>query len=205
MFSPSEIYALRGRISKNMSKKRFLHTLGVEAMAVKLAQYCLPEDVAEISAAALLHDVAKEIPCDELLRIIENGGIVLDEAERKMPAVWHSLAAPFVIKRDFPEFATDKVLSSVYNHTLGAPDMSVFDEIIFVSDFIEETRAYAASRITREKLLGSLTEGNFSSNISALHVAVLDEMDSTLAHLSDKGVPISERTILTRNAFLTKI
>ena len=140
MISHSDIENLRGEISKRLSCDRYTHTLGVERAAVFLAQMCLPEKECELRAAALLHDVTKELSTEEHFQILRSAKQKILDKDRDFIPILHSFTAPAVISADFPEFATDQILSAVYNHTLGDSDMTVFDEIIFLADFIEDTR-----------------------------------------------------------------
>ena len=76
-----------------------------------------------------MHDVTKELDSGEQVRLLKLLGVSTDEM--LSPPVFHSITAPMVIRRDFSEFATENVLSAVYNHTTAAYDMSLFDEIIY--------------------------------------------------------------------------
>jgi HD superfamily phosphohydrolase YqeK len=91
--------------------------------------------------------------------------------------------APERIKRDFPDLATPDILSGVFNHTIGAPDMSVFDEIIFLSDYIEQTRSYESSVKLREYVLNNMKAENPLQNVEILHRACVIAIDNTVLHL----------------------
>ena len=58
-FGEKEIAALRERVIREMSPKRFHHTAAVEDMVTRLASLFCPEDIPALRAAALLHDVGK--------------------------------------------------------------------------------------------------------------------------------------------------
>ena len=204
-FSESDIKYLRAEVSKRLSNKRFLHTLAVSEMAAELSVFCGIECKIEAEIAGLLHDVTKELPHEAQLSLLFENGISLDEEDEASPAVLHSYTAPLVIKRDFPDYATDKVLSSAKNHTLGSPDMILFDEIIFLADFIERTRTYPASHRVREFVFLNMKSGDFSQNINTLHKASVMAIDSTLTHLIEQNRIINSKNVLTRNALLSKI
>ncbi len=204
-FSENEIDELRCLVSKRLSEKRFLHTMGVEKAASHLGVLLLPKQESELRVAALLHDIAKECGTDEQLRYIELGNISLSESERKALPVLHSFAAPYVIKRDFPHFATDNVLSACKNHTVGAPDMSLFDEIIFVSDYVEEGRTYDSCKLVRKALWDSLKTNDREAIEKALHRAVVESMNFTMAKLLEERKHFDEKMLLTINAFASKI
>ena len=202
IFSDNTLKKLRDDVASYMSKKRYLHTLGVEHMARHLGEMCGIFDVSELSAAALLHDVSKDFSDDEQLSFLSQEGIALTEEEAESPKIWHSYTAPHIIKRDFSHFATENVLLAVYNHTLGAPDMSIFDEIIFLADFIEEGREYPTCISTREYVLENMKKGNYKENVQTLHKASLMEIEATIKSLTSKNKPINKKTILTKESIL---
>jgi len=202
-YSEEQISALRRRVSEKLSKKRFSHTLGVERAAAFLAKKILPEKESEIRAAALLHDITKELEEKEQIDIIRSLNNEVSESDMLCPSVYHSLTAPFVIKSDFAEFADEDVLNAVYNHTVGAPDMSLFDEIIFISDYVEEGRTYPACVEIRERLITGITERRaLSERISLLHDATIDSLNNTIVSIVKRGGFLHEKTVMTRNAFL---
>ena len=70
---------LRRSIANDMSEKRYSHTLGVERMARYLAGFLLPDRINEISAAALLHDISKEIPIELQIIMLKDDGFDLSD------------------------------------------------------------------------------------------------------------------------------
>ena len=163
MISEQDLVALRSAVELRVSKKRFLHVLGVEDMARRIGERCLPNKLYELSAAALLHDVAKEIPIEEQIAIISNCASKITAEELNAPQIIHSFTAPHVVLRDFPQYATEEILSAVEKHTLGDADMSIFDEIIFIADYAEAGRSYESCIEVRNYLLDNLcSRGVFS-------------------------------------------
>ena len=205
IFSNEKISSLSNEVKKRISKKRFLHTCGVVKMAEKLSGYCLPEKKSELVCAAYLHDVTKELSLSEHLKLIDEEGILISDDDTKTEAILHAFSAYCAVKRDFPEFATENILSAVYNHTIGAPEMTVFDEIIFLSDYIEETRTYDSSVRLREFVLDNMKNGVLDENVSLLHKACITAIDNTILHLIREKKVINAKNILTRNALLGKI
>ncbi len=203
-YTVRDVELLRERVGARLSEKRFKHTLGVEKAAFLLAKSCLPDDLHSLCAAALLHDIAKEYTDDEIISFIEADGIILGDDELSSPAVLHSFAAPFIIKRDFSEFCDEKILSACKNHTLGSPDMSIFDEIIFIADYIEDGRSYESCIKVREALYSSLTDDRIQ-NIKELHKAVISSIDYTKSSLEISGKHINSKMLLTRNTIMSKI
>lgn len=204
-FSDNDLELLRKSIKDRLSSERFCHIIGVVKSAVKLAKLCLPERVKEAEAAALLHDITKEYSLEEQYSLIEEFNIELDEDDRISPAVLHSFTAPSVIKRDFPVFSTREILDAVYNHTIGSPEMTVFDEIIFLADFIEDGRKYGSCILVRNYVYDNMKFGDTVANTIILHKACVKAIDYTLENLKQKNKPINKKNILTRNALLSKI
>ncbi len=204
MYSEKELEALKEAVRARLSEKRFRHTLGVEKMAAYLGKFCLKNKIQSLRAAALLHDIAKELPTEEQLDLIKKGGIRLTEEELLSVPTLHSFAAPYLIKRDFPRFSEKDILLACKNHTVGAPSMSIFEEIIFLSDYIEEGRTYKGSVSVRSELLKSLCASR-AKNLKALHFATFSALNQTVIHLGNKKMPINPKTVLTKISFSSKI
>lgn len=199
IFDNDSLSNLRLSVKERLSEKRYKHTLGVEKMARMLGEVILPDKVGELCAAALLHDIAKEMTYEEHLQLLSNSGIDCTEDDIATKPALHSLAAVPVINQDYPEYASEDILSAVKNHTLGAPGMSVFDEIIFISDYAEEGRTYYFCIEVNKELLGSVRkENSFENNVNALHNASLKAIKSTIASLSGRKEKINGRTLLTK-------
>jgi predicted HD superfamily hydrolase involved in NAD metabolism len=205
IFSELEIERLHKEIEGRLSQRRFVHTLGVERAAVKIGEKCLGGDLTELRCAALLHDVTKEYGHDRQITLMREYGGFCDD-DYMSCAVYHSFTAPIVIEREFQSFNTEAIRSAVLNHTLGDPDMSVFDEIIFISDYVEEGRSYPSSIDVRNKLYDSLECANDMEECRfRLHEATVDALDATLLHLLNNHAFIHPRAIKTRNAFLARL
>ena len=205
IFSNDDIRKLRDMIKPRLSEKRYSHTLGVERAAVRLAKYCTPELADEAAVAALLHDVTKEIPYSRHIALLKESDACLDTADYESPAILHAYTAPLIIKSDFSDYITENVLSSVYNHTVGSPDMSVFDEIIFLADFIEDTRTYEASINLQSFVWKNMKDGDITANRKVLHRACIEAIDAAIINLIKHKRNINIKNILTRNALLSKI
>ena len=206
IFNDAIISRLRSEIKSRMSEKRYIHTLGVEKLARYLGSVLLPDRLDELSAAALLHDVVKEMSFDEHVALLRDSDFAYTEEDIGTKPALHSIAAVPFIKEKFAEFATDDILSAVANHTLGSPDMSVFDEIIFISDYAEEGRTYRTCIEVREHLLNNVrVENEREDNLIALHKASLRSLLSTIESLSCRKEKINSRTIMTKRYFDTII
>ena len=135
MITPVQIENLREKVASVLSEKRMKHVLAVEDMAFRLGLlYFFQDDEALIllRAAALLHDVTKELSDEEQLAILESYSVKpLPEELASMPTI-HALTAALVIPERFPKFADQRVIDAVRYHTTGREGMSVFEKIIFL-------------------------------------------------------------------------
>ena len=200
VFTDEKLSELRENIKSRMSEKRFLHTLGVERCAKRLGELIMPNRVSELRAAALLHDISKEIPIDKQFEILENNTFSLTDEDRKTIGVIHSFTAPYFILEQFPDFASPDILSAVFNHTLGCDNMSDFDKIIFVSDYVEETRTFASCITVRDYLFDGIEGLNEDDLHVRLDTAVLSAINGSIGALNKSNHPINSRIYKAKNS-----
>ncbi len=205
VYSPESLEALKQRVRGVLSKKRFEHTVGVEKAAIHIGGFLMPSRVDELRAAAILHDIAKELSPEEQIRLAKVYDSTFDATDIDS-AVLHSFAAPGAVMEQFSDFASADVLDAVCNHTLGKVDMSLFSEIIFISDFIEEGRPYEACRAALAYILRAfrLAEGRAELE-TALHSTAIMAIDSTLSSLAARGKEPMTETLLTKKSLEAKI
>nr|WP_314059285.1 bis(5'-nucleosyl)-tetraphosphatase (symmetrical) YqeK [uncultured Vagococcus sp.] len=176
-------------IQASMSERRFTHVLGVEEMALKLAELYggNPE---QVSLAALCHDYAKERPDEEMIALIKNQGFdlaLLDYGNQ----IWHGILGAYLAKEELG-VADEEVLQAIRLHTTGAKEMTLLDKIIYVADFIEPGRQFPGVEEARIVAFNNLDE------------AVAYETKQTLSHLIDQEVKIYPKTIETYNQWVVK-
>ena len=201
-FTEEEIISVSNEVYKRLSEKRYAHTVSVVNAAKRIGQYFGEIDLSELSIAALLHDVTKELTYDEQIAILEEGRELITNEDREAPAVLHSLSAPCVIKRDFPEYATESILSAVKNHTMGAAQMSVFDRIIFIADYVEDSRIYESCIKVRAALYDGLSfENSYDKNERALNKAVYDSLVFTENEVIKRGRTLNSKSKETKEYF----
>lgn len=143
-------------IESRMGEKRYIHSVNVAKSAVKLAGlYNADTEKAEI--AGILHDCCKEIPKEEMLQIMLDGGIILDAVEKETPKLWHSIAGSVYV-RDNLNIKDIDIINSIKYHTTGRAGMSLLEKIIFVADFIGDEREYNGVEIMRDKAFNKSLE-----------------------------------------------
>ncbi len=205
MDSESALDALREDVRAFMSEKRYRHTLGVERMVQRLSSYFENEiDVPLLRAAALLHDIAKELSEESQREILSKMQIKLSKNQNLSPAVFHSFTAEYIIKENFPVYAKHApLICAIRAHTTASPDMSLFDKILFIADYIEEGREYPRSIAEREKLFSALLKGVCPA--MALDASLLSILNSTIAFLTERKYVVCEETLIARERLLSTI
>lgn len=135
-----ELREIREKLKNHLSPKRYEHSIGVEYTAAALAM-CYGKDMIQAQLAGILHDCAKNIPHEELIKLCKKAGIELDQEQLHSPQILHAVYGPYMAKKEFG-IEDEEVLSAIRWHTTGGSDMSVLDQIIYVADYIEPGRKY---------------------------------------------------------------
>jgi len=180
-------------IKSRLSKERYLHSLGAEESAKELAfMFSVEEEKAAFTA--LIHDNAKDIPYEDMLKIIETEGLDIEDNIKTNPKIIHAYIGAYLAQKEL-EITDKEILDAIKFHTTGRPDMTLFEKIIYLADKIE---ANTRNLVFRDSILNILKETN---NIDK---AVLFCIGDTIRSLLDKKFPINFITIEVWNDFLKK-
>lgn len=178
------------RIKKQLSSKRYEHSVRVAETAVKLARlHGCNEEKAEI--AGLLHDYCKEYPKEEQVRIAVEQHLLSSREDLLMPQVLHGPVASYILKQE-GLVDDESVLQAVRYHTTGHPDMDTLAKIIFIADYIEPGR--------KTPNIDDL----FDIAARDLDECVVEIVDRTTVYLIGKQQIIHEDMIKLRNRILSK-
>ena len=123
-----------------LSEERFSHSERVVKRAIEYAKnYNL--DLEKVKLVAIAHDIAKEIPKEEIIKYCEKIGVTLDNIEKENLALAHGkIGAKICIEK---YGFTEEMANAVKYHTTGRAKMSLFEKIIFLADSTEEGRNYS--------------------------------------------------------------
>jgi predicted HD superfamily hydrolase involved in NAD metabolism len=176
-------------IKGKLSEKRFQHSINVAQTAKELAAYYgVNEDKAYL--AGIIHDYAKNLRPDQLLKIAEEQGLIGDSIEIKIPDLLHAPVGAYLLAKEL-DIKDEDILEAVRVHTLGSLKMSLLDKIIFLADMIEPSRnVYPDLERLRQLSRQDLDR------------AMLLGMESTIRYCLDRRMPLHLRTIEVRNWFL---
>ncbi len=123
-----------------LTDKRYHHSLCVAEAAVTLAKK-YGGDSRKAETAGILHDIMKDLPQGEQLKMMEQFGIILTNVERAAPKLWHAVLGAAYIKNEL-HLDDAEILDAVRYHTTGRENMTLLDKIIFIADFISADRDY---------------------------------------------------------------
>jgi len=171
-----------------LSEFRRIHSLNVSAEAVRLAEK-YGADVEKARLAGLLHDVTKETSPEEQLKLIQNGGIMLTESQRRSPKLWHAISGACYI-RDVLGIADEDVFNAVRYHTTARAGMSKLEKVIFLADFTSAERNYPDIDVIRRYAEVSLEDG------------MIYGIRSTLSRLLERSALISPDALAAYNEIL---
>lgn len=174
-------------LRENLSKKRYNHSVNVANAAVELAKrYGADPDKAY--TAGLLHDIAKEMPVEQQLELVEQSQLDVSEVEKVALPLYHGIAGAELIQSLFDIYDKDIILAIRY-HTVGCKDMPKLSQIVYLADLISEDRDYKDVKKMRKYAEQSLDKAMFE----ALRFSVKDS--------AEKGNTIPVCTLEAYNDF----
>ncbi|MBQ3791561.1 MAG: bis(5'-nucleosyl)-tetraphosphatase (symmetrical) YqeK, partial [Clostridia bacterium] len=140
-FSPERIEELREKAAPLIGK-RLKHTLGVERAVISLGSIYLPEKIPPLRVAAILHDLTKYYSVEEHLEVFRRNGFTPDENILAAPKCMHSVSGSFVAREKFADYVDEEILTAIRWHTTGHRGMTMFESLLYLADYIEDTRTF---------------------------------------------------------------
>ena len=175
-------------LKSKLTHSRFIHTLSVQELAIKLAKV-YKIDKSKASLAGLLHDCTKWMSSEELTLAAEHYEIELDEIERQQIPILHSIIGAYWAEENF-QVNDEEILRAIRLHTTGHECMSLLDQIIYVADYAEPTREYPGAKQIYELAFEDIDR------------ATLETANRKILYLIKKEALIHPRTIKMRNAMI---
>ena len=207
MITESMLSELRESLQGQMSQKRYRHTLAVEQMVQRLGELFVNEEqILRLRAAALLHDVTKEYSAEKQLKILLDFGINVSKQDILTPKTFHARTAALLIPTLYAEFADPALISAVRYHTTGRADMTLAEKLLYLADYIDESRTFPDCVRLREMFFGKdPQEMGEKERLSHLDRVLVASFDMTVAGLLADGAIISEDTVAARNFLLANL
>jgi predicted HD superfamily hydrolase involved in NAD metabolism len=168
---------------ERLSEKRYAHTLRVAETAERLARlHGLDPERARL--AALLHDTAREVGREELLRVAKEGSLPVSDLERERPILLHGPVAAVLSRKDLG-VQDMEVREAVRVHTTGEPGMGTLALALYVADKIEPDRDQPGVEDLRELAFESL------------HRAARSALEGSIAHNEQRDRPTHPKSLET--------
>lgn len=176
-------------LKQSLSEKRYIHSIGVMEMSEELAKiYNVDVETAKI--AGLLHDIAKEMPKEEVLKYVEENNIIITEVESINTGILHGKIGADIAKKKYN--VNEQIQKAIKYHTTTNPNMDTLAKIVYVADKIELNRKSENFDIELERKLAK----------ENLDKALLVILDNTTKYLIDNNRLLVEESIETRNKLL---
>ncbi len=199
-WSEADLSALRATVASQMSEKRFTHTAAVEDMVARLASLYCPEKTNILRAAALLHDITKECDVATQLELCRRASIPLAPDAAFCYKTLHAKTAAALIPDNYPAFAHETVLSAVRWHTTARAGMSLCDKLLFLADYIDDSRIFPDCVRLRSFFWNAHPERmDSSARADHLRETLILSFDMTIRQLVSEGAIISTDTTDARN------
>ncbi len=133
-----ELSQMQEKLKGMLTEKRFQHSLGVMDSAVHLAKI-FGESEEKARIAGLLHDCAKDINKELMPSMCDELGVELDAVKREQRSLIHADLGAKLVQTEFGVSDPD-IISAIRYHTLGRPNMTALEKILYIADFIEPNR-----------------------------------------------------------------
>jgi predicted HD superfamily hydrolase involved in NAD metabolism len=171
----------------NLTESRYDHVCAVSTCAGELADlHGLDRGKAEL--AGLLHDYARDLPADDLLRIGRARKLITCKIEEQLPVLLHGPVGAIRIEDELG-INDAQVLEAVALHTLAGPAMGKLAQVIYIADLIAEGRDFSAIGYLRNTARENLNE------------ALLECIASTIGYCLERRWIIHPQTIEAWNFY----
>lgn len=180
---------IKEELKQILSEKRYIHSIGVMEMSEELAKiYNVDVETAKI--AGLLHDIAKEMPKEEMLKYVKENNIEITEVETINVGILHGKIGADIAKKKYN--ISEQIQKAIEYHTTTNPNMDTLAKIVYVADKIELNRKSDKFDIEIERKLAK----------ENLDKALLLILDNTTKYLIDNNRLLVKESIDTRNKLL---
>lgn len=173
-----------------LTAKRYFHSLCVADEAKRLAGL-YGADSEKAYLAGLLHDITKNLPEKEHLKIFEGFGIMLTDIEKNAFKLWHAISGTAYLEKVL-DIKDSEILLAVRYHTTAKEDMSLLQKVLYIADFTSQDRDYDDVDVMRK-----LADKSLDS-------AMVYALKYTIKELCDKNAAIHPDTFNAYNQLMLR-
>ena len=179
-------------LKQSVSQDLYAHSERVRETARSYAKGMkIDEDKAAL--AGLLHDCAKELSNEELLRIARENEIHIFEEDEQEPNELHARVGAIIAKEKYG-IIDPQVIEGIRCHTFGETQMGDVAKITLIADDIEPERKEKYAKPVREAL-----------KKNGLDYGLLVALNIKMLRAGAKLKPIHPLLIEARNFFVSKL
>ena len=144
-------------LKQRLNEKRYYHSLCVADEAKRLAEK-YGGDCDKAYLAGLLHDITKNAPDEEHLKIFNEFGIILNDVEKNAKKLWHAMSGAEYVK-NILGINDPEIIDAIRYHTTAKADMSLLAKILYLADFTSADRDYEDVDVIRRYVDEKLDKG----------------------------------------------
>lgn len=191
-------------VSGYIGDKRYNHTLYVTKEAYRLGKIFIPEKAEKLALAGLLHDITKQFSLEKQIELCEKYDIIINY-NKIVPKLLHAKTGAFFARELLgEELVDDEVFNGIFYHTTGQEYMTLFQSIIYLADYIEESRSFADCVVLRKYFYDQINKADSTDEMfAALVNTMVESFNLTIKNLIEERKNIDSDTIKARNYFLT--
>lgn len=179
------------KLKKLIDGKRLKHSIGVSRCAAELAaRYGIDAEKAEI--AGLVHDCAKNLPYDEMIKLCSRYGFEPDNISKTNKALIHAPLGAYMAN-DIFGISDREIIDAIACHTTGKTGMTTFEKILCLADYIEPERQYPGVDEIR------------ALAVTDINRALLKALELSIRNVMERGKLLHPMTVDARNYLLTEI
>lgn len=135
-------------LAERLSEGALAHSKGVADTAALLAGLYGVDGV-KARIAGLLHDWHRELDDEMLLDEANDADLDVLEEELHSPRLLHARTGAADVEEAFPGI-DDDIVAAIARHTVGSPDMTDLDKVVWIADTIEPGRDFEGVDDLRE-------------------------------------------------------
>ncbi len=167
------------------NQNRLKHIQNVKKVAISLAKI-YNVDLAGVIVASLLHDVTKALNFEENKKIIDGHDIDISQIP---DGCIHAITSRIIAKEKF-NITDQDILNAIEYHCSGRKNMSTLEKIIFISDYIEDSRPFTTEEL---KLSAKQDLDKTVFKIMLLTKAYLLENNKAFSKLTEEAIDSYKR------------
>ena len=204
MIYAHDIEHVENEVKKRLSERRFEHTKCVAEVAEKLAlAYSFEQkDVNRMIVAALCHDITRELTSDEHEAILKKNHITVKDGFLRNTALMHAKTGAIVAREIFGDIIDDEIYQAILSHTTARENMTVFMKILYLADYIDNTRTYADCVAIRNFFWEGyvkLDKASKKQREELLNTTIIQCLKNTFKNLLDGSYCIDMETVKAYN------